>query len=156
MNRIRIQRAIWGGFVATLAMTMLMYAAPLMGMPRMDIAAMLGSMLGGSWWMGLMMHFINGTVFFPLIFVYLFYPAVCARPWQKGLLWGLTLWLLAQVMVMPMTGMGIFSSHTPSPVMSVMGSLVGHLIYGGILGAISISGTPQEISCVPKVRTSAG
>jgi len=58
-------RAALGGFVGTLAMTAMMYIVePIMGL-RMDIAAMLGSMLGGSWTAGLMMHFVNGTVIFP-------------------------------------------------------------------------------------------
>ena len=153
MNKLRIQRPILGGFVATLAMTMLMYAAPLMGMPKMDVAAMLGSMLGGSWWLGLTMHFINGTILFSLIYSYLFYPAVCARPWQKGTLWGLTLWFLAQVMVMPMMGSGFFSAQTASPVKSVMGSLLGHLLYGVILGAIVTTGSEAATACVREART---
>lgn len=60
-------RAALGGFVGTLAMTAMMYlVAPMMGL-HMDIAAMLGSMLDGSWPAGLMMHFVNGTVIFPAI-----------------------------------------------------------------------------------------
>ena len=155
MNRPKIQRTILGGFAGTLAMTTLMYTGPLLGFPKMDIAAMLGSMLGGSWWMGLMMHFINGTIIFPLAFAYLFYAAVCARPWQKGMLWGLTLWSLAQVMVMPVMGMGFFSAHTPSPVTAVMGSLIGHLLYGVVLGVMGTAGTQQAAFCLPKAQMPA-
>jgi vacuolar-type H+-ATPase subunit I/STV1 len=53
------------------------------------------------------------------------------------MLWGVILWFLAQVMVMPMMGMGVFSSRTPEPAMAVLGSLMGHLIYGAILGALA-------------------
>ena len=53
-----IWRAILGGFVGTVAITMMMYwIGPMMGMMKMDIAASLGSMLGGSWALGMMMHF---------------------------------------------------------------------------------------------------
>jgi hypothetical protein len=91
--RLNIGRAILGGFVGTLAITMLMYkGAPMMGMPKMDIAAMLGQMLGG-WAMGMVMHFLNGTVIFPLIYAYLLFPRLPGAPALKGMAWGVILWL---------------------------------------------------------------
>lgn len=145
MEKPNTARAILAGFVATLAMTMIMYVAPMMGMPKMDIAAMLGSMFGkgmpapmsSSWLMGMMMHLINGTIIFPLIYAYLLYNLLPGSPWMKGTIWGVILWLLAQVMVMPMMGMGFFSANAPQAMMAVMGSLVGHVIYGAILGAVA-------------------
>src|SRR3990170_2446944 len=63
-------RATLGGFVGTLAMTAMMYmVAPMMGL-RMDVAEMLGSVLGGSWAAGMLMHFVNGTLIFPAIYTY--------------------------------------------------------------------------------------
>ncbi|MBA3806270.1 MAG: hypothetical protein H0X14_11230, partial [Acidobacteria bacterium] len=109
MNRPNMGRAILAGFIATLAMTMVMYVAPMMGMPKMDIAAMLGSMMSkqmpapmsGGWLMGMMMHFVNGTIIFPPIYAYLLYPILPGSPLLKGVVWGLILWLLSQMMVMP-------------------------------------------------------
>jgi len=47
-----VGRAMLGGFVGTLGMTGMMYmVAPMMGL-KMDIAQMLGSMLGNNWWAG--------------------------------------------------------------------------------------------------------
>lgn len=107
-----------GGFVGTAVMTAMMYlVAPMMGL-HMDIAQMLGSVLGNNWTAGMMMHFVNGTVIFPLLYAYVI------------------LWLVAQVMVMPMMGGGFFSMAMGG-MMAAMGSLVGHLLYGGILGAIA-------------------
>ncbi len=55
-------RAMLGGLVGTGIMTVMMYmVAPMMGL-NMDIAQMLGSMLGGSWAAGMAMHFVNGTI----------------------------------------------------------------------------------------------
>ena len=136
MERLNLGRTIGAGFVATVVMTILMYAAPMMGMPKMDIAAMLGSVLGG-WWIGMIVHFINGTIIFPLIYAYLLYPILRGQPWLRGLTWGLILWFLAQIVVMPMMGMGAFSTKAPEPGMTVMGSLIGHIIYGVLLGAIA-------------------
>ena len=43
MKKINIYRSVAAGFLATGAMTALMYLAPMMGVPKMDIATMLGT-----------------------------------------------------------------------------------------------------------------
>src|SRR5919204_1262931 len=117
-------RAALGGFVGTVAMTVMMYVvAPMMGL-HMDIAAMLGSMLGGSWIAGLMMHFVNGSVIFPAVYTYALYAHLPGSPTIRGTVWGIVLWLLAQTMVMPMMGAGLFSSAM-SGAMAAMRSLIG-------------------------------
>lgn len=145
MERPTASRAILAGFVATVGMSVLMYAAPMMGMPKMDVAAMLGSMVSqgmpapgsGAWWMGMLAHFINGTIIFPLIYAYALYPALPGEPWLKGTMWGLVLWFLSQAMVMPMMGLGFFASKAPAAMMGVIGSLIGHAAYGALLGGIA-------------------
>jgi hypothetical protein len=135
-----IGRAILGGFVGTLAITLMMYiVSPIMTGMKMDIAAMLGKMLGG-WTMGMVMHFINGTIIFPLIYAYLLYHFLPDGPAVKGITWGVILWLLAQLIVMPMIGAGVFSSKMGGG-KAAMGSLIGHTVYGALLGWI---GGPQE------------
>ncbi len=144
MERKNVGKAMLAGFIATLVMTMIMYIAPMMGMPKMDVAAMLGGMLrqdmpepmSSLWLMGMVLHFVNGSVIFPLIFAFLLYHRLPGAPWRKGIIWGLILWFVSQAMVMPMMGAGFFSSHAPEPLMTVIGSLMGHIIYGGILGGI--------------------
>lgn len=60
--RPNLSRAVLGGLVGTLVMTGMMYTiSPMMGL-HMDIAAMLGSMLGGNWAGGMTMHFVNGSL----------------------------------------------------------------------------------------------
>jgi uncharacterized membrane protein YagU involved in acid resistance len=81
-------------------------------------------------------HFINGTIIFPLIYAYVLYGVLPGGPTVKGMTWGVILWLLAQSVVMPMMGGGFFSANAGG-VMAVVGSLLGHLIYGGLLGAIA-------------------
>src|SRR5919201_256063 len=94
-------RAALGGLAGTLAMTAMVYlVAPMMGL-HMDIAAMLGSMLGGSWAAGMMMHFVNGAVIFPAIYTYALYAHLPGSPTIRGTLWGVVLWLIAQTAVMP-------------------------------------------------------
>jgi hypothetical protein len=131
-----IGKTIGGGFVGTLVMTMMMYlVAPMMGL-NMDIAAMLGGMLGIGWTGGMLMHLINGTIIFPLIYAFALYSRLPGNPVLKGTTWGVTLWLVAQVIVMPMMGAGMFSAAMGG-MMAAGGSLAGHVIYGALLGAIA-------------------
>src|SRR5260370_35062567 len=108
--------------------------AHLMGLPKMDIAGMLGTILGG-WSMGMVMHFINGTIIFPLIYAYFLFGKLPGSPYLKGIIWGVSLWVLAQLVVMPMMGAGIFGLKMAG-MMSAVGSLVGHAVYGALLGWI--------------------
>jgi hypothetical protein len=126
------------GFIATLAMTIGMYTAPQTGLVQENLVTLLGSLLGPqhpasgswSWWLGLIMHFINGSLIFPLIYVSLV-------PWLNGSWWGILLWVLAQVVFMPVVGLGFFSTRALTPLVPVIESLVVHLIYGTIVGAFA-------------------
>lgn len=130
-------KAILGGFIGTVVMTLMMYfVAPMMLGKPMDVAAMLGQMLGGSWMMGMVMHFVNGTVIFPLIYVYLLYRVLPGGPWLKGVIWGLILWFLLEALVIPMMGGGIFSAKAGG-LMAVMAALIAHAVYGALLGAVA-------------------
>ena len=134
--RPKIQQAILGGFAGTALMTLMLYTvAPMMGV-HMDIAASLGQMMGGSWFLGLMMHFVNGSIIFPLIFALTLYPRLPGGPLTKGMTFGAALWLVAQLMVMPIMGGGFFSAKMGG-MMAAAASLTNHLIYGGMLGWIA-------------------
>ena len=127
-----LARAVLGGFVGTAAMTAMMYlVAPMMGL-HMDISAM----LGGSWAAGLMMHVVNGTLIFPAIYAFALCDRVPGSPAIKGTVWGVALWLMAQIIVMPMMGAGLFSSHMGG-LMAAKVSLIGHILYGSLLGVIA-------------------
>jgi hypothetical protein len=142
--RPNIGRTILGGFAGTLAITLLMYkGAPMMGLPKMDIAAMLGQILGG-WTLGMMMHFANGVVIFPLIYAYLLFSSLPGAPAVKGITWGVVLWVVAQLVVMPMMGAGLFGLKM-GRIMSAFGSLIGHSVYGALLGWIGGHAHPERI-----------
>lgn len=128
--------AVIGGVVGTLVMTAMMYGvAPMMGV-EMDVAAMLGGMLGGSWMAGLVMHLALGAFAFPGLFLVGVKAVGSGALVFNGLAWGATLWLMAQVVVMPMMGAGLFSAGAGGPVAAVA-SLMGHLAYGGLLGLVA-------------------
>lgn len=136
-------QAFAGGVAGTATMTAMMYVvAPMMGL-NMDIAAMLGTMLGGNWAAGMMMHLLNGVVVFPIVYAYGFRRLISGPEVLRGTAWAVVLWLLAQAMVMPMMGGGVFSSDMGGT-MAAAGSLVGHLLYGALLGLVAGSGKRQS------------
>jgi uncharacterized membrane protein YagU involved in acid resistance len=121
---------------------MMHFVAPMMGV-RMDIVAKLGEMTHTGVAGGFFIHFLNGTVIFPLIYIYLLYRLLPGAPWQKGLLWGVILWLGVETVMMPMMGNGIFSMETGG-MKAVIAALMGHLVYGAILGAIAGGPAPAK------------
>ncbi|MFB6345915.1 MAG: hypothetical protein ABEK50_09110 [bacterium] len=55
--------------------------------------------------------------------------------WSTGLLWGAVLWIIMQIAVLPLIGWGLFGVRiTGMPPKIAVGTLVLHLVYGGILG----------------------
>lgn len=124
-------RAAAAGLLATGVMTAVgLWGAPMMGIPAMNPAVMLAGAMGGSLLLGWMGHLMIGIV------LALGFAAVAPRlpgsPWFRGALYGIAPWLLAQVVVMPMMGMPLFSGS----MIMAGGSLLGHLVYGSVLGAI--------------------
>jgi uncharacterized membrane protein YagU involved in acid resistance len=123
----------------------------MMGMPKMDIATMLGTMFlassGPAFWPGMMIHLMMGIVLFPPIYRFVLQPSIGSGT-GRGVLFGLLLWAAANLMVMPMMGAihpMVKSGMMPAPgilmlhlgVMAPVGSLLGHLVYGALLGKLA-------------------
>jgi len=127
-----------GGLIATTAMTLLMLVAPMMGIPEMPIGKMLAGFMGIPVTMGWVMHFVIGIMIAAGYVIFL-KDRLPGSDIVKGLVYSLIPFIMAQVAVMPMMGAGFFSTNTPVPMMMVMGSLIGHLVYGGALSATAKS-----------------
>ena len=128
---VNIRKAVLGGIAGTVAMTFVgVVLAPMMGMPKMNPAEMLAGQMGGMLVAGWLAHFMIGIVLaIGYAFVARYLPGA---PVLRGAVYGIAPWLLAQVAVMPMMGMPLFSGS-----MSMAGgSLLGHLIYGAVVGAL--------------------
>ena len=124
-------KIIMAGIIGTIAMTLVgVFGAPMMGLAPMNPAAMLAGAMGGMVALGWLAHFMIGVVFafgYVLAAPYLRGPGAA-----RGATYALAPWLMAQLAVMPMMGMPIFSGS----VMVAMGSLIGHVVYGLVVGAI--------------------
>lgn len=128
---VDMKKAALAGLVGTLAMTAVgLWVAPLMGMPEMNPAVMLAGQMGGSMLAGWAGHLMIGII------LAIIYGAVAGSlpggPALRGALYGVGPWLLAQLAVMPLMGMPVFSGDATM----ATGSLIGHLVYGAVVGVI--------------------
>ena len=129
--------ALLGGTAGTGVMTLGMsYAAPMMMGMEMDMAGMLSSGLGTGYGVGMALHITLGVVIFPLIYVYAVHDRLIGPPIVRGLIWGLALWLAADLVVLPLLGAGFLMSEVGGWA-AVAASLAAHMIYSGLLGAIA-------------------
>lgn len=103
MKRFSIGSAVMAGILGTLAMTALMYMAPLMGLPKMDLIGALGQALPiglPTYLTGSLVHLFNGVV---LAIIY----AVAFATWLpgprplKGALYSILPWIFAMVALAP-------------------------------------------------------
>ena len=130
-------RAVVGGLVGTLAMTAVgLWVAPVMGIPKMNPADMLAGAMGGNALLGWLGHLMIGMI---LALIYaVVAPRLPGAPAVRGAIFSLAPWLMAMLAIMPMMGMPAFGGAAAPAV----GSLIGHLVYGSILGAVY--GQPPE------------
>lgn len=139
MEKLNIGKVLAAGILGTAAMTMLMLAAPMMGMPPMNIGEMLGSMMGGITALGWMAHFMIGMVL-TVIYALVFSERLPGPYPIRGMIFSLIPWFMAQAVMMPMMGAGFFSGS----MVAAGGSLMGHLVFGAVVGAVYGSGTHKH------------
>jgi uncharacterized membrane protein YagU involved in acid resistance len=131
--------AIVAGLAGTAVMTMLMYAAPLMGMPKMDIAGMLGTMFVSKKQMavvlGMIMHFVAGVIF-ALVYALLWSLGLGSATWWWGLIFGAVHGIIAIVMIPIIMRMHPRKPEMAGRPMVMAGQLMGHLVYGLVVALV--------------------
>ncbi len=130
--RLNYMKVAVAGIVGTLAMTAIgLYVAPMMGMMKMNPADMLAMQMGNIAALGWAAHLMIGVVL-AMIYAMVANGRLPGPPAMRGALFAIAPWLMAQLLVMPMMGIGLFSGSA----MVAMGSLVGHLVYGAVMASI--------------------
>lgn len=132
----------------TIVMSMIMLMAPKMGMPKMAIWEMLGSMFSkdGNNVLGWAMHFMMGVIF-AIIYAALWAFGVGSATWVNGLVFGAVHWLIAGLMMggVPVMHAGVKAGTVKAPglymtadggMMSFVGGLIGHAVYGLIVALV--------------------
>lgn len=140
--------AIVWGVVATVGFSVVSVMGKAMGMTRMDIFELLGSWVArpgtsGARRLGIVIHHTNGAL---LAIAWAYGVALVDLPanWATGLAWGVILTLLTWVMMSSIGAVhpairrgeleepGFLMRNLGS--MTPIGSLMGHLVYGLVLG----------------------
>lgn len=145
---MNIVGAIIAGLVGTVVISMIMMMAPKMGMPKMAIWEMLGSMFSpdGNVELGWAIHFMMGAVF-GIIYALLWSLGIGGVNVLSGLLFGVVHWLAVGLMMagMPMMHAGIRAGTVSAPgvymlnrggMMSFMGGLIGHAVFGIVVALV--------------------
>jgi uncharacterized membrane protein YagU involved in acid resistance len=132
-------RAAAAGLIGTGVMTGLLLVEPSVGLPKIAMGQVLSTSLGlasahlatGAA-LGWVLHFGIG-VLLALIYASVFEQRLPGTPLTRGLLYGILVFVAAQLVFMPLVGGGVFSRGDPE---LLAGSLLGHLVYGGLTGWI--------------------
>ncbi|HEU5154028.1 MAG TPA: DUF6789 family protein, partial [Gemmatimonadales bacterium] len=132
-------RAAASGLIGTGVMTALLLVEPSVGLPKIAMGQVLSTSLGLTSAhltigpaLGWGLHFLIGMAL-ALLYAAVFERRLPGTPLIRGLLYGLLVFVVAQLIFMPLVGGGVFSR---GDVELLAGSLVGHLVYGGLTGWI--------------------
>ena len=136
---MNVKRATAAGAIGTAVITALWQVEPAIGLPRIAVGHMLSTFMAvsvahlnvgiaGGW----IVHFIVG-ILLALLYASVFAERLPGSPAWRGTTYGLFVFVLAQVVFMPLVGGGFFSR---GDVELLIGSLIGHLAYGVVVGWI--------------------
>ncbi len=144
----RIVKGLLAGFIATIALSVLMVMKAKMGMmPQMNAIKMLTGMAHGIMGtpltpvVGWVLHFIIGSVLWGIAYTLLFERIPTQSPIAKGMLFGTAAWILMMIVVMPLAGAGLFGLKLG--IGAPIATLILHWVYGAVLGAVY--GRPSSV-----------
>ncbi|HXK35304.1 MAG TPA: DUF6789 family protein [Candidatus Paceibacterota bacterium] len=124
MFRRKIYLSFKGGILGTIAISLLILIAPVLGLPRMPVWETLAEIFKTSIFSGWVIHFAVG-IFLAGLYIFWFKKRLLGRDAVRGMLFSLLPFILAQIA--SVLGQG-FSF------LLFLGSLIGHLAYGLVLG----------------------
>ena len=133
------KRAAAAGAIGTGVMTALWLVEPSIGLPKIAVGQLLSTVMSVSVarWdagpaSGWVVHLIVG-ILLALIYASTFVRWLPGPPVLSGATYGAIVFVAAQMVFMPLVGAGVFSH---GDIELLIGSLVGHLIYGAVVGWI--------------------
>ncbi len=145
-------KALGAGFVATVVLSALMVMKAMMGvMPELNPIKMIADMLGAPPAVGWAMHFMIGTVLWGTLVAWLNPHLPGESHWLKGIVFAVGAWFVMMAAMMPMAGAGLFGSHLGmmAPIMTLM----LHVVFGFVLGAIYALERPEDTGALQGART---
>lgn len=160
MRRDRILAGVGAGVIAgvVFGVMMQMMMAPTPEGARMPMMAMVAKVVrSDSMLVGWIYHLINSAVIGAIFGGIAGHIGGYGRGVGWGALYGVFWWVLGGLVLMPvLLGMPAFAPIAMEPMRSVaMGSLVGHLVYGLILGGIYVGFLRRVAAPATELRRAA-
>jgi hypothetical protein len=136
---IHLRDAIIAGSTGRMAMILLIYGGPLIGLPRIDVIGMLGSLvapnkldavtLGGA------IHFTMG-VFFALIYTALWGIGIGYAIWWWGLIFGAVHGILVILTLFLGVHVSLLFSEGTNRVRVMLAILLNHMVFGLVVALV--------------------
>lgn len=130
--KTKLQQAIVAGIIATTAMSIIMFITPIIGIPKISPPEMLSKMIGFSIYMGWIMHFMIGITF-STVYAFIFIKLIkkIKNNILRGIIFGFSVFIFAQIAIAIIGWMmGEMPPMQGSMMMTVIGSIIGHLVFG--------------------------
>lgn len=132
--------AMLAGLFATAVMSGVLAIMDTAGLPKLDPPASLAGFMNMDTALGWVAHFMIGVIL-AMLYALLFAGVRWQSPWLRGTAFGLLPFLAAQAIVVPLMGGGMFSTQMAqmtgqSVALILLVSLIGHLVYGAVVGWI--------------------
>ena len=149
MSSTTFKTTVIAGFIATFVMTITGFWQSGLGLPAMDVGAMMSANMTSAHpdvpytlFAGNLIHFANG-ILLALVFVAFLQSRIPGNWFAQGIIYAIILALAAAIVVVPLVaGAGIFFSNTPAPGGMLLGAVVAHLAYGLTLTlSLKVAGT---------------
>jgi uncharacterized membrane protein YagU involved in acid resistance len=148
------KRAAAAGAIGTGVLTALWLVEPAIGLPNIAVGQILSTFMSvsvahlrvgiaGGW----AVHLVVG-ILLALAYASFLAERLPGPPAGRGAIYGIMVFILAQIAFMPLVGAGFFSG---GDIQLLIGSLLGHIVYGMVVGWIY--GFPEDRSAVATPRS---
>ena len=158
-----LNRGFLAGFIATIALSILMLIKSALGMlPQLNAIQMLSGITANltgtqpSIVLGWLEHLVIGIFLWGGLFSLVQDKLPAEDYWARGVLFGVGAWVLMMLIVMPIAGAGLFGFGIGLSV--PIATLILHLIYGAVLGwgySLAESHDPQREGAIVPETTGA-
>jgi len=153
---VSIRSGLVAGFIATFVMSAIVQMKNATGkLPEVHLLKTWSAALGEPTHLaaGWIAHIVVGVIVGGIAFA-LLSPRLPTRWFAiKGVIFGILMWLVMMVVVMPLAGAGVFAAHQSTLVPEA--TLVLYLIYGAVLGKFYGSGLDPVPSEKAPVKSEA-
>ena len=136
--QVKIQKALAGGIIGTVVMSLFMILTPIIGIPKMDPAEMLSSMMGFPILVAWIMHFSIGITFaMAYVFFLIKLLSKIKSKIVKGGIYGLVIFIFAQIMMGIMGAvLGNMPAMEGSMALMMLGSIASHIVFGLVVALV--------------------